>query len=117
MAVARLTAIGGGRPTGANVPPRRRPCLGGAGKAAYPAGVQPVLSVHRKFDRSRRPEPGSLLADLSHPGVVPGSVWGVSYLAYASHTKFAGGSLPADAARPADRFDRGQAAAAGRKAF
>ena len=114
---ARLRKIGGRRPTGTGMSPGRRTGLGGTRAATYAASLQSMLQVHREFDGSRGLEPGGFPPHLQNAIELQTSVWCVSDVADQRHPEFAGRQLPADATRPADRFDRRLDAATGRKAF
>ena len=114
---SRLRTIGGRRPTGAAMSPGRRAGLGGTCAPPHPARVQSMLPIHRQRDRSRRSEPGGFSTNLPHARELPTSVWSFSDLADQRDAEFAGGSLPANATRPADGFNRRCHAAIGREAF
>src|SRR5271154_3444680 len=106
MQVQRLTAIGARCPTGAGMSQGGWALLGGACAAARAARVQFVLPVYGECDGRRRPEPGSFSADLQNAAELQSVVRRVRDLADQRDAEFAGGSLPAHAARPADGFDR-----------
>jgi hypothetical protein len=114
---SRLRTIGGRRPTGATMSPGRRAGLGGTCAPPHPARIQSVLPIHRQCDGSRRPEPGGFSTNLPHARKLPTSVRSFSNLADQRDAEFACGSLPANAPRPADRFDRRCHAAVGRETF
>jgi len=114
---SRLRTIGGRRPTGAAMSPGRRAGLGGTCAPPHPARVQSVLPIHRQLDGSRRPEPGGFSTNLPHARELPASIRSFSNLADQRDAEFACGSLPANATRPADRFDRRCHAAIGRETF
>ena len=114
---SRLRTIGGRRPTGAAMSPGRRAGLGGTCAPPHPARIQSVLPVHRQRDGSRRPEPGGFSTNLPHARKLPASVRGISNLADQRDAEFACGSLPANAPRPSDGFDRRCHAAIGRETF
>jgi len=114
---SRLRTIGGRRPTGAAMSPGRRAGLGGTCAPPHPARVQPLLPIHRQLDRSRRPEPGGFSTHLSHTRELPTCVRSFSDLADQRDAEFACGSLPANATRSADGFNRRCHAAIGRETF
>jgi hypothetical protein len=114
---ARLRKIGGRRPTGTGLSPGRRAGLGGTRAATYAASVQSVLQVHGQCDGSRGLEPGGFPPYLQDAFELQTRVRSVSDLANQRDSEFAGGSLQADAARPANGLDRRLDAATGRKAF
>ena len=114
---ARLRKIGGRRPTGTGMSPGRRTGLGGTRAATYAASFQSVLPVHGKCDRSRGLEPGGFPPHLQDAIELQTGIRSVSDLANQRHSESVGGQLPADAARPADGFDRRRDAATGREAF
>jgi len=114
---SRLRTIGGRRPTGAAMSPGRRAGLGGTCAPPHSARIQSVLPIYRQRDGSRRLEPGGFSTNLPHARELPTSVRSFSNLADQRDAEFACGSLPANATRPADGFNRRCHAAIGREAF
>ena len=117
MEVVRLTTIAARRSTGPALPAGRGAGVGRAGSTSLAARVQYMLPVYRKLDGSGRPEPGGLPKDLPLAGQLSRAFGRICNLAHQRDAQFAGGSLPAHAARPHDRFDRRRNAAARGETF
>lgn len=116
MEVVRLTTIAARRSTGPALPAGRWASVGRAGAAPLAARVQYMLPIYRQLDGSGRLKPGSFSQDLSLAGQLPRAFGRIRNLAHQRHSQLAGGSLPANATRSLDGFDRGRDAAARREA-
>jgi len=116
MAQVRLRAIGARCPIGTKMPAGRRAGVGGIGASPRAPGVRLVLPVHGQFARSRGFEPGSFFEGVQVIGELPLGGRRISDVVDERDAQFAGGSLPANEARPADGFDRGRNTAGRRKA-
>ncbi len=117
MAAMRPKTIGARCPIGTKMPTGRRAGVGGIGASPCAPRFRTVLSLHGKLARSRRSEPGSFSQDLPVNGELSFGRWRISDVAHERNAKFAGGSLPANEAGPANGFDRRRDAATGRKAL
>src|SRR5271170_4741779 len=102
MAAVRLTTIGARCPIGTKMPAGRWAGVGGIGASPRAPRVRAVLSIHGKFARIRRLEPGSFSQGLPIAGELPLGGRRFSDVAHERDAQSAGGSLPADEARPAD---------------
>ena len=114
---ARLRKIGGRRPIGTAMSPRRRAGLGGTCAPPHPASVQSVLPVHGQRNGGRGSEPGGFSTPLPHTFELSTCVRSFSDLVDERYAQSAGGSLPAHPPRSANGFDGRFHAPVGGKAF
>src|ERR1700690_4110091 len=110
--VVRLTTIAARRSIGPALPAGRRASVGRVGSAPLAARLQYMLPVHRQFDGSGRPKPGSLPKNLPLAGKLSRDLRRICDLAHQRNAQLDGRSLPSNSPRPHDRLDRGRNTAA-----